>query len=106
MIQLENYSQEWGYIHFEGKYYPCNFKGICLEEKWNPISFGKEFNSYKEEKPEKTKTTVSTTEILLLIFFGLPIFLIFIYFPLSYIIFIFKGNKNDEEENIMDDKES
>lgn len=26
LIQLENYSQEYGYIHFEGKYYPCNFE--------------------------------------------------------------------------------
>jgi Fe2+ transport system protein B len=60
---------------------------------------------YKEEKPEKTKTPVSITEILLLIFLGLPIILFLFYLPLIFIIDIYGGNKNDKEENLMEDDE-
>lgn len=68
-------------VHFSGIYWPDGDK-----EKWNAINLDKSF----EVKTEKTKP--STTYIYFLIYIGIFL-LILSYFPLMFIIDIFRAIK-------------
>jgi len=80
-------------VHFSGIYWPDGDK-----EKWNAINLDKSF----EVKTEKTKPSI--TDMYFLIYIGIFL-LILSYFPLMFIIDIFRGTKNDKEENLMEDDE-